>query len=163
MPQYLYACQTQGCPQRADHWLWTIPAQKPEPPACLLGHGPMERDFHAEHHGHVPSSVFPFMHPHISGDGTPVLVKSEAHYKEVLREYSLKRSIAAYGEAGADPEFMKARPDKAFIDDQVVTDPQTYTQKKVEGSGAGHPGCWTGIPALLTKSQEEIDEFFKRG
>lgn len=160
MPAYMYRCED-NCEAFEEVWHWSIPREKPLPPTCAL-HGEMFRDFHAEHHGHKPGSVYPYMHPHITGDGKAIEVRSEAHYKQLLREHSIKRSIAAYGEANADPEFMKARPDAAFIDEQVDTGPNGE-RVKVESSGVGRKGCWIGIPALVSASQEERDEFFKRG
>lgn len=160
MPAYDYRC-VDGCPSWEEVWYPTIPQEKPIPPLCKE-HGEMFRDFHSEHHGHIPGGTYPFMHPHITGDGTPVEIRSDAHYREVLREYSLKRSIAAYGEKGADPEFMKARPDAGFVDDRVEMGPDG-NRMVIPGTGLGNPRSWVSVPPLATASREEIEAFFTRG
>lgn len=154
MPFYIYSCPGEGCRETEMVFHPTIPREKPKAPPCPSHDLFMERDFHLEHTNHMPASVFPFLHPHLTGTGEPILITSENHYRETCKRLSLER----YGV----PDAIVPRPDKAFIDEQVIINDRGERQK-VEGSGLGHKGCWTSIPKLLTQSPEEIEEFFKRG
>lgn len=153
MPAYVYSCTSDGCTEWAEVWHWTIPKDRPSPPACSQ-HGNMVRDWHLEKGGHRPGG-YPYVHPHLTGTGEKVEIKSPAHEREMYRHYSLLRS------GGKDPEMLKPRPDKAFINDRVETGPDGL-RRTVEGRGDGMPGCWTSVPALLNETPEEIEKFFQR-
>ncbi len=153
MPRYIYSCPSSECNQIEDVWLWTIPKEKPKKPHCPSHMLEMERDYHLEFTGHIPSSTFPFLHPHIPGSKEPVLITSESHYNQVLREASMRQ----FG----DTDSIRARPDAAFVDDQAILNERGEREIK-EGNGAGSPRSWVGLPALLNETPEEIEKFFQR-
>jgi putative FmdB family regulatory protein len=150
MPFYEYSCEACGTIENEFHP--TIPNKivKPKCPKCSQE---MERDYHREFTGHKPGSVFPFIHTHLTGDGSPILITSERHYQHVCREQSLKR----YG----IPDAIVPRPDAAFIDDRVETNARGE-RVEIPGTGAGHPRSWANIPALLKESKEDIIAFLDR-
>jgi hypothetical protein len=92
----------------------------------------------------VAASVYPYVTTNITGK--PIEVTSAAHLESLCREHNVTH-----------------RPDAAWLTQEYKgVDWKTGKQIYKEGSGAGLPGSWIGIPALLTKTQEEIDEFFNR-
>jgi hypothetical protein len=93
MPFYVWTCFE--CPN-SSHTSWQSISAPRIAPLCECGR-PMERDWHAEHRGHVPVSTFPYFTSHITGH--PLEVKSESHLQQLCKQHNVRH-----------------RPDAAFIE-----------------------------------------------
>lgn len=93
-------------------------------PICNCG-GSMERDYGAEHGGHIPASAFPYTTRNLTPDGSPVEVRSAAHLSSLCRQYGVRH-----------------RDDSAFEDVRMEFNKQTGRVEPTAGSGRGMKGQW---------------------
>jgi hypothetical protein len=87
-------------------------------PPCEKCGGVTERDYHVEHTGHIPGGAWPIVTTHL--DGTPREVTSEAHMKQLCKQFGKVH-----------------RPDAAFVEKVSVVNRKTGRVEYREGSGDG--------------------------
>lgn len=85
----------------------------------------MERDYHAEHYGHVPASAFPYTTTNLDPSGAPIEVKSAAHLSQLCKQFGVRH-----------------RDDTSWEDTRSMFNPKTGKVEYREGSGRGLPGQW---------------------
>lgn len=119
MPCYLWICER--CDQAET--VWGTYAQSADAPLCT-NHGPMVRDYTAEHRGHIPGGVYPFVTKNLDPSGKPIEVRDANHMKQLCKQFGVRnRDDAGYEE------------DTSYVD-------RNGRWKINDGNGRGMPRSW---------------------
>lgn len=138
MPTYTYSCEP--CKHDFDRFVMLTSSPNVE---CELCGGPTEKVWTVSQR--TGYSQWPYKTRNITPDGSEVEVTSAAHEKMLMEEYKRK--------TGAE---IRKRDDAAWITAEYRGyDPVSKSQRYVEGSGVGLPGCWSSTPSLLVNGLPE--------